>query len=234
VTWLARLYIWATYRLYGEFAWAYDWASWLVSLGRWADWRRMVLDDLDGQRVLEVGFGTGELLLEMANRRLQVVGLELSPSMHRVTARKLRRRGLEVPRVRGRAEAAPLVSGQFDSIVCTFPAGYIVEPATLHEVARLLRAPDMYTGDAGGRMIVVGMVVWRDSLWWRWAMQLLFGSGREASTGLTREGPLERFERLAMAEGLRVRVRDRGGRGWHVPVVVAEREVSTPPQRARE
>jgi ubiquinone/menaquinone biosynthesis C-methylase UbiE len=65
MTWFARLYLWATHRLYDEFAWAYDLASWLVSLGRWSGWRRRALDHVVGQRVLEVGFGTGGLLLEL-------------------------------------------------------------------------------------------------------------------------------------------------------------------------
>ena len=33
LNWIGRLYLWACHRLYNEFAWAYDWVSWLVSLG---------------------------------------------------------------------------------------------------------------------------------------------------------------------------------------------------------
>ena len=228
MTWLARLYVWATYRLYGELAWTYDWVSWLVSLGHWDRWRKMALDDLVGQRVLEVGFGTGALLLEMADRGLQVVGLELSDAMQRITARKLRRRRLEVPRVRGSIEAAPLAGGRFDSIVCTFPADFIVNPASLREVARLLRTPDTETGDAGGRLIVVGMVVWRDSPLWRWAMRFVFGGQGEASEDSAREDPLDRFRRLVAAAGLRATTMDRVDGSWHVPVVLAEREIGLP------
>ena len=90
LTWLARLYLWATHRLYNQFAWAYDVASWVISLGQWSRWRRMALDHVPrkgvhvtGQRVLELGFGTGELLIEMAERGWRVCGLELSPAMHR-------------------------------------------------------------------------------------------------------------------------------------------------------
>ena len=133
--------MWATYRLYNEFAWAYDLVSWLVSLGQWAGWRRTALDHVSGQRVLEVGFGTGELLIEMARRNLHAVGLDLSPAMQRVTARKMARRGVWTPRVRGVVQRMPFADGCFDTIISTFPAGFIAQPATLREVARLLPKP---------------------------------------------------------------------------------------------
>ena len=213
MTWFARLYLWATYRLYDELAWAYDLASWLVSLGRWSGWRRRALGYIVGQRVLEVGFGTGELLLELRARDLEVVGLDLSPAMHRVTARKLKRQGVEIPRVCASVQTMPFADGWFDSIVSTFPAGYILERATLQEVARLLCPPNPITGSPGGRFIVVGMVVTSDHRLWRWAMRLLFGAQEEAL--------VDRFERTASAAGLRVQVLAQEGKGLRVPVVLA-------------
>ena len=216
MTWLGRLYIWATYRLYDEFAWAYDLVSWLVSLGRWSGWRLSALDQITGQRVLEVGFGTGELLSEMAVRGLEPVGLDASPAMHRVTARKLARRALDIPRVSGVTQAMPFPDGSFDSIVCTFPAGYILEPATLCEAARVLSPPDPATARAGGRLVVVGMVVAIDVPVWRRAMQFLFGAQGGAV--------LERFTGLAQAAGLHVDILEQGDGRMRVPVVVAERQ----------
>jgi ubiquinone/menaquinone biosynthesis C-methylase UbiE len=220
VTWLARLYIWATYRLYDEFAWAYDTVSWLASFGNWSNWRRSSLDHLAGRRVLEVGFGTGELLIEMANHELEVVGLEPSLAMHRAAARKVARQGVEVPRLCGVVQAMPFADGQFDSIVSTFPAGYILEPKTLQEVARLLRPPDPDAGAEGGRLVIVGMVVWKDGWLWRRVVRLLFGSGGESA--------VDRFERSATAAGLHLEVMDQVNRGWHVLVVLATR--AAPPQ----
>lgn len=219
MTWFARLYLWATYRLYAELAWAYDLASWLVSLGRWAGWRRSALDYVTGQRVLEVGFGTGELLLEMAGRPWSTVGLELSVPMQRIAARKLSTRGLAVARVRGMIQAAPFADGQFDSIVSTFPAGYILEAASLQEMARLLRRPG--PGTRGGRLIVVGMIIRCENRLWTWALRLLFGAGEGAA--------LQRFEQVAQRSGLRVTVIDQGGQGLRVPVVLAERDGSQAP-----
>jgi len=218
LTWLGRLYIWATYRLYYEFAWAYDLASWIVSLGRWSGWRLSALDYVAGPRVLEIGFGTGELLLEMGARGLKPVGLDLSLAMHRIAARKLSRRGLGVPRVRGITQAMPFPDGAFDAIVSTFPAGYILDPATLCEAARLLRPPDAATGKGGGRLVVVGLTVAVDlSAWWS-ALRFLFGGEGEAA--------LDRFIALAQAAGLQVEVLERESGRFRVPVIVAERRAA--------
>jgi SAM-dependent methyltransferase len=215
VTWFARLYLWATYRLYYEFAWAYDLAAWLVSLGRWAGWRSSALSYVKGERVLEVGFGTGELLAEMAGQGLRVVGLELSMPMHRRTARKLARKGLAVPRVRAAVQDAPFAEGCFDAIVSTFPAGYILEAASLREMARLLRRPDPVLGAEGGRLIVVGLFMRWENRFWNWVMGLLFGEQEGVA--------LERFGRVSQRAGLRVTVIDPGGHGLRAPVVLAER-----------
>ncbi|HMN31690.1 MAG TPA: hypothetical protein PKE45_26310, partial [Caldilineaceae bacterium] len=71
-SWLARLYLLACQQLYHRWAWSYDWVSRLVSFGHWADWRLAALAHLPtarpaarSPRVLELGFGTGELILEL-------------------------------------------------------------------------------------------------------------------------------------------------------------------------
>lgn len=216
MTWLGKLYIWATHRLYDELAWAYDLVSWVVSLGRWSSWRLSALDSLAGQRILEIGFGTGELLSAMAERGWEPVGLDASQAMHRVTARKLARRGLDVPRVSGLTQAMPFPDESFDFIVSTFPAGYILNSATLCEAARMLRAPDPSTGEGGGRLVVVGLVVSVDLPAWRKAMQLLFGVQGGSVLG--------QFTGLAQAAGLHVEFLDPGSGRIRVPVVIAERQ----------
>ncbi len=216
MTWLARLYIWATYRLYHEFTWAYDLAAWIVSLGRWSGWRLRALDHVTGDRVLEVGFGTGSLLVEMARRGLCAVGLDYSPEMQRTAGRKLARRGLSVPRVRALTQAMPFAAGTFDSIISTFPAAYILDPVTLAEVARLLHRPDPERGIAAGRLVVVGMVVAVESRPVQRAQGLLFGAPGE--------NVVDRFTRIAAGAGLRVHVVEQEGERVRVPVFIAEKD----------
>lgn len=204
---LGRLYLWTTRRLYNELAWSYDLAAWTVSGGRWDRWRRMALDYVVHQPVLEIGFGTGELLLEMARRGWQAVGADPSPAMQRVTARKMRQSGLWTPRAQARAQALPFPDAAFGAVVATFPAQYVLDPASLGEFARVLRP--------GGRLIVAGLVVWRNSAAWNAASALLFGKERPSPMAAQQS----RLERA----GFSVRLLPREDPPWQTPVIVAER-----------
>lgn len=204
---LARLYLWATHRLYNEFAWAYDLVAWVVSGGRWDRWRRLALDYVTGKPVLEVGFGTGELLITAAQQGWDVTGLELSPAMHRVTAGKMRRRGLWAPRVQGAVQCLPFPDASFATVISTFPAEYIVDRAALHELHRIL--------EPGGRLVIAGLVVLMESTWWSRLSRLVFGD--------IPESPLARYQRRAAEIGFDVTVDIREDLPFRVPVIIAEK-----------
>jgi ubiquinone/menaquinone biosynthesis C-methylase UbiE len=209
--WIGRLYLWAAHRLYDELAPLYDLAAWLVSAGHWAEWRRVALEYVAGERVLEVGFGTGELLIELAQRRVRVCGLEPSPAMQSVAARKLRRRRLSPPRVLGTAQTLPFADGCMDTVVSTFPAEYIADAQALEEIHRVLRRPHD-PGGSGGRLVIVALAVYRASA--RHADRFRIRS---------RDPGLERFcERLSSA-GFTPHLISRYVGATRVLVVVAER-----------
>ncbi|HEX8231234.1 MAG TPA: class I SAM-dependent methyltransferase [Chloroflexia bacterium] len=144
--------------LYGPFAWLYDWVSKTFFLGQWRTWQRAALPHLAGKRVLEVGMGTGNMQIDLRSRGYEVWGVDLSPQMLRQAARKARRRALPpFWACRARAEALPFPAECFDSVVSTFPSEYIVAPATLSEIRRVLRP--------GARLVIVpaGWITPRDA-----------------------------------------------------------------------
>ena len=144
---MRQIYLHLYRLLYNELAWAYDAVSWVVSLGRWGAWRRAALPFVRGNRILEVGFGTGALLPHLQRGRRHVVGIEPSAAMQRLTSAKLNSQGIQLPLVQGTVQRLPFADAAFDTIVSTFPASYVLDPRTHREFARCLRP--------GGRTVTV-------------------------------------------------------------------------------
>lgn len=203
---LRRLYLWACERLYHEFAWSYDPVSRLVSGGAWPAWRRLALAEAPEGRLLEIGFGTGELLAEMAAAGREVAGLELSADMQRVAARRLAKAGLAALRVQAPAQAMPYAGAVFDAVIATFPAPYILEPAALAECYRVLRS--------GGCLIVAGLWVAPQG-GWRRAVPVFYAAPTARQVDAM-------GDRVAAA-GFAVEWRVRSAAAAEVPLLVATR-----------
>lgn len=150
---IRRAYAWACERLYHEFAWSYDSVSRLVSAGQWQAWRAVAVPLVQGEDVLELGFGTGVLMQQLTEQGHVVTGVDASPSMVRITQRRLERHKLDAAITQATGQALPFADDSFDTIVATFPAPYILMPATLAECARVLRK------EQRSRLIVVGLWV---------------------------------------------------------------------------
>lgn len=176
----------AFYHFYNEFAWTYDLVSRVVSRGKWHDWQRAALPELRGGRVLEVAFGTGNLLWDLVTEGYHCAGVDLSPYMARVTARRFRRRGREAPICRARVQELPFPDGAFDSAVATFPDYFILDPVAQEEMARVLVPRGRLVVVEGGRLL-------REDLWSRflnWAFRVTVSPRTwEAVRGLFADSP---------------------------------------------
>jgi len=146
----------ATQRFYDRLSRAYDL---LADAGEHTvrDRALALLAAAPGERVLELGFGTGhglEALARAVGEDGAVVGIDLSSGMHEVARKRLERAGLAT-RVALRREAVPPIQypdGSFDAMFMSFtlelfPAGTI--PTLLAEIRRVLRA--------GGRLGIAAM-----------------------------------------------------------------------------
>lgn len=144
-----RLVRFAAQLLYSSFAWSYDAVAWLVSMGQWSAWTETGLEALPGGLALEIGHGPGHMLEHRLRTGQPTVGLDLSRQMSRIAQRRLQRAGLRLNLVRARTEQLPFAASWFDGVLSTFPSDYILDPQTLAEVGRVLKA--------GGTFVVIPM-----------------------------------------------------------------------------
>jgi SAM-dependent methyltransferase len=132
--------------------WLYHFASTIPFAGQWRVWQRLVLPRLQGHDVLELGCGLGDLLADMLVAGYNCQAVEYSAQMAAAARETLRRRVAGAAEMgetvkQGSTQNLPFASESFDTVVSTFPSEYIHDPATLAEVARVLRP--------GGRLIVI-------------------------------------------------------------------------------
>jgi ubiquinone/menaquinone biosynthesis C-methylase UbiE len=97
--------------------------------------------------VLEIGFGSGKLHVEMASRH-KMAGVDLAPGMAHLTRRRLDARALRSNLAVGSVYALPWQDGLFDAVVSTFAFSAFPDAgAALDEMIRVVKP--------GGRVIIV-------------------------------------------------------------------------------
>jgi demethylmenaquinone methyltransferase/2-methoxy-6-polyprenyl-1,4-benzoquinol methylase len=124
----------------------YDLTNTVLSFGQDRGWRRATRAALEltpGQRVLDVGAGTGVSTEELGRSGAYAVGADLSIGMLRAG----RRTRPVVPLLAGDALALPFADGTFDAVTISFALRNVVDTdGALRELARVTRT--------GGRLVV--------------------------------------------------------------------------------
>jgi ubiquinone/menaquinone biosynthesis C-methylase UbiE len=109
--------------------------------------------------------------------------------------------------LRGRAEAIPLKSDTFDTVISTFPSNYIFNEASLREIKRVLNRE--------GRCLVLGLGVRFESGLKRWLTSLWMSKHLENLIQVF----MQRTEKM----GLRAVCIQHQADGYSLPVVILER-----------
>src|SRR5271165_1353761 len=90
-----------------------------------------------GQRVLDVGCGTGVVAVTAALRGAEVTGLDLTPALLERARENARIAGVAVEWLEGDAESLPFADGSFDAVLSQF--GHMFAPRPEVAIAEMLR-----------------------------------------------------------------------------------------------
>jgi len=139
--------------------WAPEWVksgerNWALDEPTWGIWGRPeselgLIQDCDGQDVIELGCGTAYVSAWLARRGARPVGIDNSAKQLE-TARRLQiEHGLDFPLIHGNAETVPYPDASFDLAISEYGAAIWADPYRwIPEAARLLRP--------GGRLTFLG------------------------------------------------------------------------------
>jgi demethylmenaquinone methyltransferase/2-methoxy-6-polyprenyl-1,4-benzoquinol methylase len=132
--------------MFDDVAAKYDLTNDVLSLGQTRLWRKAVATALDvqaGERVLDLGAGTGTSSLPFAAAGATVVPCDFSLGM----LREGKKRHPELPLTAGDATRLPFADGVFDAVTISFALRNVHETdAALREMRRVVRP--------GGRLVI--------------------------------------------------------------------------------
>lgn len=118
--------------------------EWVIRsfLGTYPRWK-MDRSDLVGKRVLDLAFGDGRNMLLLADMRVEVHGVEVTPDICENITARMAKRGLKIEARVGRNSSIPYEDAFFDHLLSSSACYYIDEGETfsdnLKEIARVIK-----------------------------------------------------------------------------------------------
>lgn len=154
----------AARRRYNRIAPVYDFMEGLVERSRYSTWREMIWSKVEGNKILEVGVGTGKNF-PCYPRGAEITAIDFSDRMLERARKKAREQGLQVRLQQMDVQSLEFEDNTFDTVVATFVFCSVPDPVRgLAEVERVCRP--------GGKVLLLEHVL-SDNRVIAWLMNLV-------------------------------------------------------------
>jgi demethylmenaquinone methyltransferase/2-methoxy-6-polyprenyl-1,4-benzoquinol methylase len=131
-------------RLFATIADRYDFITLALSYGRDRAWKRRLVAlaaPLDGRRALDVAAGTGDITFLLASAGARAVGIDITPRMIELAARKAAARRTSSAFLVGDMLALPFPPASFDVVTTGYGLRNVPDlTRAIDEIARVLRS----------------------------------------------------------------------------------------------
>lgn len=128
-----------TRKRYNRMSLIYDWMELIVEYRRFSHWRKDLWDKVCGEKILEVGVGTGKNIPYYPAGK-EVVAIDISPGMLAKAEKVKKKLNHSVELGLADVQQLPFEDNSFDSVVSTFVFCSVPDPIKgLQEVKRVLK-----------------------------------------------------------------------------------------------
>lgn len=150
---------------YNWMAKGYD--TFMMVFPLWKKWIKKVIPHIQGDKILEVSFGSGFLMKQYATEKHEIYGIDYNKRMLEITKKKMNKINIKAQLSTGNVENLPYSDNTFDTIINTMAfTGYPDGDKAMSELRRVLK-PD-------GRLLLVDFDYPKDrNIFGYWFVQLI-------------------------------------------------------------
>ena len=138
-----------TEKMNKEYNWmAKGYDAFMTLFPLWKRWIKKILPHIEGEKILEVSFGSGYLMTQYASDTYDMYGLDYNEKMIEITTNKMKKLDIKTHLSQGNVESLPYPENTFDTVINTMAfTGYPHGNKAMSELHRVLKK--------GGRLLLV-------------------------------------------------------------------------------
>jgi len=130
-----------TDRMNKEYNWmAKGYDAFITIFPLWKKWIKKVIPHIEGEKILEISFGSGYLMTQYGSSKYEIYGIDYNEKMLEITSNKIAKKNIDAQLYQANVEKLPFPDNTFDTIINTMAfTGYPNGEKAMSEIKRVLK-----------------------------------------------------------------------------------------------